>query len=97
MIVEAKRQHFGFYIPITGDLKRVMSKKVRLQIEIIDERCEMCEDREYTKDNDKWNIETQKNISLKNNLLNLFEEYKDVKPFKNIEPALWEREIRNEW
>ena len=81
MIVEAKRHNFGFYIPIIGDLKRIMSNKVRLQIKIIDERCGMLEDREYMKDSDKWDIETPKNISLKNNLSNLFEEYKDAKPF----------------
>jgi len=35
--------------------------------------------------------------SLTKNLKEILEQYKDVKPFKNIDPLEWEREIRNEW
>ena len=35
--------------------------------------------------------------SLKKNLKEILEKYKDIKPFKNIDPLDWEREIRNEW
>jgi len=39
-----------------------------------------------------------KNIgSLKKRLLRLFKEYKGVKPYENMDPLQWEREIRNEW
>jgi hypothetical protein len=40
----------------------------------------------------------KKNIrSVKKRLLSLFREYKGVKPYENIDPLQWEREIRNEW
>ncbi len=40
---------------------------------------------------------TIKGSSLKKNMKEILEKYKDVKPFKNIDPLDWEREIRNEW
>lgn len=40
----------------------------------------------------------EKNIrSVKKRLLRLFGEYHGVKPYQNIDPLQWEREIRNEW
>lgn len=35
--------------------------------------------------------------SLKKSLKSVLEQYRDVKPFKDIEPLEWEREIRDEW
>ncbi len=40
---------------------------------------------------------TGRKESFKKKLSDLFEKYKDVRPFKNIDPLEWESEIRNEW
>ena len=39
-----------------------------------------------------------KNIkSVKTRLRRLLKEYKDLKPYENIDPLQWEIEVRNEW
>lgn len=30
-------------------------------------------------------------------LADLFEQYQDIHPYKDIDPVQWEREVRNEW
>jgi len=35
--------------------------------------------------------------SLKKELTDLFAHYRDVEPYKNLDPLQWERDIRNEW
>lgn len=35
--------------------------------------------------------------SLKDALAEVFAQYHDVTPYHDIDPAQWEREIRNEW
>ncbi|MBF0241766.1 MAG: hypothetical protein HQK64_04720 [Desulfamplus sp.] len=48
-------------------------------------------------DTDMIISKVRKKNSLKQNLADVLEKYKEVKPFKNIDPLSWERKIRNEW
>jgi|GEM_PF-4984243 co-chaperonin GroES (HSP10) len=73
--------HEGIIIP----LNKVRKFKGK-QVEII-----------IISDSDTETSETAETKSLKKNLSIIFEKYNDVKPFKNIDPPDWEKEIRNEW